>query len=270
MRLSHSAMLICRFPATLTRACNEAFAGHNWRAILLPLISPEEYGSWRDSAPDQQALLSPAEELRLAAFPLAKRRNEWLTGRICAKLALAGFLQHSHGGTPATVPLSRIEIHNQPSGRPYFDSADFALPMVTDVSISHSQSYAIALVASGPCGIDIQGSNETLNRIIEKFCMPTELALLRHSLPERPKLHALTLLWAAKEATRKAFSSTRLAGFLELELASVLRQQESSCVFSLLLAQGQQEKPTLEFRVVVDLFGDYAIAACLDRRHTHA
>lgn len=262
-------MFLCHLPSSLANSFAAALTDQSWQALLLPLVSPEEYASWLSAAPDRLSMLSTEEEQRLAAFSLAKRRREWLTGRICAKLALEGFL-HQFSAPAPVFPFAQVEIRNQPSGRPYFYSADHSLPAFVDLSISHSRNYAIALVADSPCGIDIQRNDPTLERISEKFCRPKELSLIRNSLPEALKINILALLWAAKEAARKAISSTLLAGFLEMELIAVSGQNGTCRTLRLRMPPNRPELSELELGVATDLFGDYAIAACLDKRVTHA
>lgn len=264
MRLPQPTMFLCRLPPSLAKSFAAALTGRSWQIVLLPLVSPEEYASWLSAAPGRQPLLSAAEEQRLAAFSLAKRRSEWLTGRICAKLALERFLSQTSAPAPS-LPFTRIEVRNQPSGRPYFHSSDLSLSTVGDLSISHSRAYAIALVAGSPCGIDIQRNDQTLERISEKFCLPREVSLIQNSLPETGTTDILGLLWAAKEAARKAFSATLLAGFLDMELTAVARLDGTCRNFSLRVTPGRTGGSGIELGVVVDLFGDYAIAACVDK-----
>ena len=264
MRLPPPTMFLCRLPPSLAKSFAVALTGRSWQAVLLPLVIPEEYVSWLSAAPGRRSMLSAAEEQRLAAFSLAKRRSEWLTGRICAKLALERFLSQTAAPAPS-LPFDRVEVRNHPSGRPYLHSSDLSLSTVGDLSISHSRGYAIALVADSPCGIDIQRNDQTLERVSEKFCLPKEVSLIRHSLPETRTTDILTLLWAAKEAARKAFSATLLAGFLDMELTAVTGQDDSCRSFSLRVAPGRTGGSGIELRVVADLFGDYAIAACVDK-----
>jgi 4'-phosphopantetheinyl transferase EntD len=166
--------------------------------------------------PENTTALSAGEQARLASFSLPKRRAQWHAGRICAKQAIAGYLQRHFPGLPCP-DLRELVIANLPTGRPFIDSTIPALSGL-DLSISHSGGFAAALVSATACGIDIQEDTPTLDRVSDRFCREDERDLLRH-LPGTIGMERLNMVWTAKEAARKAATNDRMPGFLELALA---------------------------------------------------
>ncbi len=92
-----------------------------------------------------------------------------------------------------------------------------------DISISHSGDYGAALAACSPCGIDLQLRQDSLLKVKEKYCSEAEYRLLETFLSETDTLARLALLWAAKEAAKKALSHWQMPGFLDLEIGNVKR-----------------------------------------------
>src|SRR5689334_21954200 len=62
-----------------------------------------------------EGMLCPAEQQRLAAFGVAKRRRDWLLGRWTAKRLLQ---RHYAQRTGAWLPLDMFEIASDPDGAP--------------------------------------------------------------------------------------------------------------------------------------------------------
>ena len=78
------------------------------------------------------------------------------------------------------------------------------------------------MIAECCCGVDIQKTETTLEKVKNRFCSNKELKLLQQAT-DSSKDTLLTLLWCAKEATKKAASiSQTMLGFLELELIDIV------------------------------------------------
>ena len=178
---------------------------------LLPI--PQELNGHEHEIASQW--LTRDEQKQMDKYTFAKRKLEWLSGRICAKTAALDLL--SNRGEKTMPSASEFSIQSSPSGRPYLDPAtfSFASPGI-DISISHSHALAIGLAGYGRCGIDIQYVSDTLFKVKHRFCSDIEAVLL-DQLPAE-ELTQLGLLWVAKEALRKSFSETRIVGFTELVL----------------------------------------------------
>ncbi len=203
--------------------------------------------------------LSEEEQAQLIHYTFAKRKYEWLSGRICAKLATLELLGHNGSGE-ALTPRDFSIISSQ-SGRPSLDLTGPAKSTTDiDISISHSQDMAVGLAGHGRCGIDIQQLNDTLFRVKHRFCADEEFATL-DQLPVE-ELVQLGLLWVAKEAIRKCLSGTRIVGFRELKLNRV-REYHG---FHLLQFQSELEGITLAgaepISVVAHHDDSYALAVC--------
>jgi phosphopantetheine--protein transferase-like protein len=135
----------------------------------------------------------------------ARRRHEWLLGRVAAKDAVRLFLKdrHTMDVYPADVEITRGE-HGQPLLRgPWADALD--RPPV--ISLAHANGTAVAIVGDGDrctgIGIDV----ECLGRVGAGFETAAFTASERDLLAS---LHAsgqeewLLRLWCSKEAVAKA------------------------------------------------------------------
>ncbi len=250
------------FPPDLKQAAITLLGRPALAAILLkqlpvkavPAAFPADY-------PPGTALLHPHEIERLGNYRLAKRRAEFLAGRICAKMALEGLWTSTGQGLPQ--PLNKIEIANDPSGRPIVSPYGLEDRPRPEISITHGGEYAAALVADFPCGIDIQQQRDNLVRVREKYCSSDELQLLTELFPDAEPLHRLCLLWTAKEAAKKALSYRQMPGFLELEMMLPTKHLPH-CHF-LTLAVLVRDKPRIPdaVTVLVTTFLNYGLAICI-------
>ncbi len=155
------------------------------------------------------------EELAVwRSFTLAKRRLEWLGGRLAAKHAAMAYA----GAAQAIPEWRRWRLDSLASGRPVLAAGVEPLPAV---SISHSHGQAVALAADAGCGIDIQRPSPTVVKVQARFCSPEEETLLASLRAGFGDEIGLTLLWAAKEAVRKALPLSPLVAFSEVELVAV-------------------------------------------------
>ena len=175
--------------------------------ILQPLIEQAEALSFLTT------LLSPAETELFRRFRYAKRRLEWLGGRLAAKHCLHGLLNEDVSGR---LLYANYSILPDTHGRPHL-----AIPLTehpaASISISHSRGYAAALVhQSGDCGIDIQQKTPKLVSVQERFTSDEELRLLH---PITDTLTRLGLLWAAKEAIKKCLLADHPSFFGTIKLA---------------------------------------------------
>lgn len=162
--------------------------------------------------------LDPSELERLNSFHFPKRQLEWLGGRLAAKHAARSLMHPDPGLRP---PYPSLRIGNDASGRPLLTCRAEAITTLPAISISHSGNYAGALAVTGhPCGLDLQRLTPKVLTVRDRFANRTELELINAN----PALHgldetaALTLLWSAKEAFRKAIACQPLMGFSELRL----------------------------------------------------
>ncbi len=181
-------------------------AGRPWPALvpgdsflsLLPLESVAALAAWPEGLHTLQAqgIVDAAELQRFHSFPLAKRRLEWLAGRLAAKAALQQYCAARNPQRTQASPASFV-IDNDGYGRPFF-----ARPLRCQqpfLSISHSQGLAAALVAPVPCGLDLQAMHGKLLRLRARFASPAEQALGSGY----DTLVWLGMLWVAKEAVKK-------------------------------------------------------------------
>lgn len=141
-------------------------------------------------APSQHeidALLSPAERNDAAGLRSQKGRDERLVSRVAAKVALERF---------AAIRCTEIEIVSD-DRRPRCVPQQPSDP-VPFLSISHSHGWGAAVVASVPCGVDVEVIRAIDARAHKFYLNDDELALLRELGDD-----AGVLLWSAKEAAWK-------------------------------------------------------------------
>ena len=199
--------------------------------------------------------LHQREEEKLQTLHFEKRHLEWLGGRICAKEASLHYLQSNHSEA-SNMGAPHLQIMSSASGRPFLKPsglpADLAMP---HISISHSRGYALAVAASKSCGVDIQAESEALLRVKDRFCSRAEEELLEKGLRQLRPSARLTLLWAAKEAVKKAATLERMPGFLDLALTHIQFTPETGDLFILDSQESHQ--------VTVCLHQGYGIGLCV-------
>lgn len=245
------------FPETINNRLIEIFGKQSFQPVLLELLPapmplPESI----------TALLHQNEAETLCNYRLPKRRSEYLTGRICAKIAAYKLLNQTKA--PATPEqFSAIQISNTENGRPVvcLHALEITTPKM-DISISHSGDYGASLAAGSPCGIDLQLRQDSLLKVKEKYCSEPEYWLLETFLPEMDTLTRLALLWAAKEAAKKALSHWQMPGFLDLEV-SELKNSTHCTAFTLHVININNPSMPTKVTVIAEMFKEHALAICL-------
>ena len=185
--------------------------------VLLPLTELEQ----------EQAVscLTPAELKRFAQFTYPKRKLEWLGGRMAAKYAaMSAATVQDIDAVPQWLAL---EVAAATDGRPFILAADNPGRVLPDISISHSHGLAAAMAAvHGRCGVDIQKVTPSVIKIQKKFAAPAEVDILHDLAGSGPEASQLTLLWAAKEALKKAIGTRALPGFLGVKLSGAATDKD--------------------------------------------
>jgi 4'-phosphopantetheinyl transferase EntD len=209
-----------------------------------------------------QSWLSEEEQRHLHRFTLAKRRKEWLAGRICAKAALDDYFI-TYGQGWKLLPWNEVTITNAESGRPYAILAGGErLTGGPDISISHSGDLALALAAKTCCGVDIQKTSEKHIRVKERFSTDREEQLVASKMRKKDPLMPLGLLWAAKEAAKKALSGTDMPGFLDLVLTDIEKIGEEELLFLFKRSPRRDNAPS-EVRVASTCYQIYCLGICI-------
>jgi phosphopantetheinyl transferase (holo-ACP synthase) len=137
----------------------------------------------RAGAPE--AFLTPDELAAWSALKVPKRKNEWLGGRLAAKLAGAAAFFPG-------VPLREIEVRRELTGSPFLVCRGER----RHVSISHSAGVCAAAAGPGFLGLDIEETAPRHPGWYRDYFSPAE----REGRDDA----AMTALWAAKEALFKA------------------------------------------------------------------
>lgn len=203
---ANMADLTARWSALAPAQCRLALLN---LGLLQPLIEQA------DALGSLTTLLSPAESEIFRRFRYAKRRLEWLGGRLAAKHCLHQLVnRHTSGQFRA----SRFSILPDANGRPRLEQPPPGFPLLS-ISISHSRGYAAALACQeDACGIDIQQTTPQLASVQERFATAEELSLID---PMVAPLTRLGLLWTAKEAVKKCLLADHPSFFGAIRLTEV-------------------------------------------------
>ena len=218
----------------------------------LVLINLEKLQSQLTSADlDPATYLAPQELAIYQQFKYQKRQIEWLGGRLAAKQAVL----NTKGQEPTGPAMREWSICADEHGRPFFKSLGNNQP---SLSISHSHGLALAMTVNEKgCGLDIQKISEATIRVKEKFCSQTEEQIIASlDLPDNNRATGLTLLWAAKEALRKARGGHPLTGFTAMQLTAAVLSNKHCWLFTMRINSEKHLIPTF-------FYEDFAIALCV-------
>lgn len=205
------------------------------------------------------AYLSPIEQQQFTGYSYEKRKNEWLGGRVAAKIVVARCMAENNTGAETAVAWQDIIVRNKDSGRPYctVDRKEQLSLACPDISISHCNEMAAAMaVNKGKCGIDIQQATLKTVKVKKRFCSQEEFDIMQGVLPDANEAMLLTPLWSAKEALRKAADKSPVPGFQELQLMEIYTVSQGLWHLSLTC-------PAIEagrLRVAVGQVDDYFLA----------
>ena len=210
------------------------------RAVL-PEIDDLVYAELYEDPPD---LIALPEEEPLIARSVAKRRNEFITARHCARLAMEQL------GVP-TAPILKGE-----KGEPQW-------PAGVVGSLTHCQGYRGAVVGRSETvrsvGIDAEPHDVLPDKVLEAISLPRE----RHEIAALPGgLHWDRILFCAKEATYKAWFplTQRWLGFEDAHITFEVDSHGTAGTFvsRILIDPSARSGPPLE-----ELSGRWSVAGGL-------
>ncbi|MCB2181625.1 MAG: 4'-phosphopantetheinyl transferase superfamily protein [Desulfobulbaceae bacterium] len=166
------------------------------------------------------------EREKLLEFRYPKRKIEWLGGRIAAKYA---GLMHCDAKRINKEDWQSLNWHEKEivadeRGKPFFYGAAEEIKNAPQISISHSKGIAVGLAARTKCGVDIQQITSALERIQTRFITEEEREKVEEMSQSLGVQNALSLLWSAKEAVKKAQSCDVLPGFMDITLCGWEKQ----------------------------------------------
>ena len=141
--------------------------------------------------------LSAAEQDQLAAFRIAKRRDDRRLGRWTEQLALAETLSAPRSD------LASLEIRPAPGGAPQAYLRNALLPLA--ISISHRDGRAVCAVSEtgNAIGCDLELVEPRTDAFIADYFTDSEQALMNSLLADQ-RFAAVAILWSAKESALKA------------------------------------------------------------------
>jgi len=151
-------------------------------------------------------------------FRMLKRKSEWLSGRLAAKIALFSHKAKEN----ITVDFRDIKILKNKNKAPYFSNCNDLY-----LSITHSHPYAIAVVSKNKIGIDIEKLISSTS-IFSLFFSDIEIKeLYKHDNTLSLKL--ATMAWTQKEAISKYRGLGMKLNFREIKTSltpALFRQQK--------------------------------------------
>jgi 4'-phosphopantetheinyl transferase len=157
-------------------------------------------------------LLSEEERDRYDAFPVEKRRREFLLGRVALRTLLAKQLDKD---TPAA-----IRLHVTEDGAVELPEAPYF------VSIAHSEDQAVAVVSPRRVGVDLEHIRSVEPGVVDFVLEADEQALLDTLPMDRDR--AFILCWTLKEATLKALHTGFLRSPKTVQLAIDAARQRAT------------------------------------------
>lgn len=249
------------FPENLKDVITSTFALQSTQLVIMRMLQPDSIKSNDLAIPSPEAILHPNELETFIGYKLAKRRGEFLTGRYCAKAAVINHFK-KNSGRGDELEMRDIEIYAGPDGRPAARTTHHTPLPEPDISIAHSKEYGIAVAAEKICGIDLQESARTLLRVQRRYCIASELQVMENALSKENLLTRLTLLWAAKEAAKKALSFWRMPGFLDLKLTNAKQDYSDSLQLRLRITSPGDSRAPLAVTVSASKYLDYGLAVC--------
>jgi phosphopantetheinyl transferase (holo-ACP synthase) len=139
-----------------------------------------------------RSILTDKECKIFTKFKNLKRKIEWISGRMAAKQAFAGYQK----SLDRSGQLSDISVLNNRVRAPLI----VGHPEL-HVSISHSHEKAIAAVAPFEIGIDIEKIEQRPNSLAYYFLCREELSIFANQQNNKDDL--ITRFWSRKEAISK-------------------------------------------------------------------
>lgn len=253
-------MFINIFPKGLLGLCHQIYPHRRLQAIMLPIIPIGEYQRHDEHLEAEQRILSNNELEQVHGFTLARRQEEWLTTRVCAKISAMRY--HVATRAPFRLSPNTITVSNNESGRPSLAGQLSPELSNADLSLSHGAGYGLALLADTRCGVDIEEPREALLRTQDRYCTEEEAELLLQALGEVSLTQQLALLWAAKEAGKKSLSHLRMPGFSELILTGLTPHSGGwELHFIVSTRHFQAYPPTIT--LAAEIYDGFTIAICL-------
>ena len=161
------------------------------------------------------------ERERFHSFRHEKRKIEWLAGRIAAKCAGLQLQNNDEKICWGKKQWHQLQIAADSSGKPFVIWSAMKSSTPVSISISHSRAFAIAIAARENCGVDIQQVTPAVERVEKRFVTREEKNILEEIADLYGRRAALTLLWSAKEAVKKASAGAIHPGFLDISLNSL-------------------------------------------------
>ena len=141
------------------------------------------------------SLLNDDEILLWKKFKSKKRKDEWLLGRFAAKSIIRDRLALKN---LEEVSLNEIRIISSPNLKP-------GSSLISgDLSISHSENLAVAVVANKTnfmVGVDIEKTRKVSEKVYRYFLTNSEVKLLKQN---KDGNILATIFWTFKEAALKA------------------------------------------------------------------
>ncbi|MFH1215895.1 MAG: 4'-phosphopantetheinyl transferase superfamily protein [Pseudomonadota bacterium] len=191
--------------------------------------------------------LTDVEKEKFFLFRYDKRKVEWLGGRIAAKYAVLQIIEAKRTVFTPSGDFLQLEIAADQAGKPFVTGREIvSIDKQVHLSISHSGQWAAAIAAPVSCGIDIQLVNPTIERVKGRFINSAENAMVEALHEIYGNQIALTSVWAAKEAVKKASCGQSLPGFNEIGITALQKDGNGFIVTAVVTGKkGEKENAVM-------------------------
>jgi acyl transferase domain-containing protein/phosphopantetheinyl transferase len=158
---------------------------------------------WTDAATRELLVRNFADRAERAEYECLnpRQQRQWVLGRVAAKDAVRRWLW-DHGAGPI-YPIE-VGLDHDDRGAPVLRSRVSGVDALV-VSIAHTEQLGVALVGTGPVGIDVERLADRGDRFAGMITTPAEAALLEEVVRRgADPAFVQTSAWCAKEAVAKA------------------------------------------------------------------
>ncbi|MHA1796675.1 MAG: SDR family NAD(P)-dependent oxidoreductase, partial [Promethearchaeota archaeon] len=177
---------------------------YNSQYHILPLLQLRQKFEENPSLLGQY--LTDNEIQQIQEIKNEKRRYERIAGIICAKNAYFKFLNKSE-------QYLAIEVIKKKTGQPFMKSSKSLEILPVYLSITHSNSFACAVVSNHPIGIDLEKIKDRNTSFYKEVFTPLEQRFIQ----ENSLLG--TKFWTIKEAFSKAIGTGLCINLKQLEIS---------------------------------------------------
>jgi len=182
-------------------------------------------------------VLSANDAQRFSQLRSPRRKTEFLASR--------RLLQRVFG--------SATKIEYQQHGKPFLS------PPKAQISISHSNDFAVLFLSQKNIGVDIERENRNIDHVCQRFLHPNELASLNTL---QNKQRAKIVYWSAKEAIFKCSATNGISFQQQIRIDAFNTDSEQSFTAQLI-----EPQKTTHFELHSLFFENNVLVYCVEQEN---